>query len=125
LELFAFLAVFGRRAALLIGLGLVSLHESIEWLMELTFPFNQFVVAVLFLNVGGWLILMTRRPEFRPGLRLWIGAIALEAILWAATRAVSPDAGIQGHLVHSTQTAGRLIAELLRVPGPGASLALT
>lgn len=116
LELFAFLAVLGRRAALLTGLGLVSLHESIEWLMELTFPFNQFTVAVLFANAAGWAILLTANREFRPGVRVWIAAALLEATLFAAALAVPAGNGIAGHLIHSTQTAGSLLGDILRPP---------
>ena len=84
LELLVFLAVLDRRAALLFGLCLVSLHGSIAWLMELSFPFNERTVGVFFVNAAGWLILMAKDPAWRPSRKVWLGCLLGATALLAA-----------------------------------------
>ena len=61
LELFAFLALLSRRWALAIGLGLVTLHASIEYMMSLHFPLFQYSVAIWMINLPFWLVTWGRR----------------------------------------------------------------
>ncbi len=51
LELGAFLALRGRLAALGVGVSLVAMHQSIEWLMMLRFRANQWLVLIFLVNV--------------------------------------------------------------------------
>jgi hypothetical protein len=97
LELFVFLAILDRRVALLFGLGLVSLHGSIAWLMELSFPFNERTVGVFFVNAAGWLVLMAKDPAWRPTRKLWLGAAGLALALFAGHLATAESDSAVAH----------------------------
>jgi len=57
LELLAFVALAGRRWSLAVGLGVISLHQGIFFLMNLTFRNNELVALIFFVNVPFWLAL--------------------------------------------------------------------
>ncbi|MDX2170850.1 MAG: hypothetical protein SF182_27530 [Deltaproteobacteria bacterium] len=54
LELLAPLALLGRLPALLIGLGLLAMHQGIDWLMLINFRENQALLWIYFVNLP-WL----------------------------------------------------------------------
>lgn len=56
LELGAFLALFGRRWALALGIALIGMHAMIELIMSLHFAFFQYCVAIWLVNPGYWLV---------------------------------------------------------------------
>ena len=56
LELVALLALRGRPWALGLGLGLIAMHLSIEYLMTLRFHFNLWLLAIFFVNPAGWIV---------------------------------------------------------------------
>ncbi len=58
LELFAFLALWGRKSAAAYGVALVVFHLTISRIMELDFELNMFVLAIFFVNLPYWV----RRP---------------------------------------------------------------
>lgn len=58
LELFAFLALWGRKSAAAYGLLLILFHLSISRVMSLNFDLNIYLLAIFFINVPFWL----RRP---------------------------------------------------------------
>jgi hypothetical protein len=51
LELFAFLALFGRRQAMLFGLGLLSMHLLVRWVMNLSFGAHEWLLVIYLVNV--------------------------------------------------------------------------
>lgn len=51
LELFAFLALCGRRAAFAIGAGLLAMHLLIRVVMNLSFSAHEWLLLVFFLNL--------------------------------------------------------------------------
>ncbi len=55
LELFAFMGIWNRRAALLFGLGIILMHSGISMLMNLGFFYNKWIVALLWVNVPWWI----------------------------------------------------------------------
>jgi hypothetical protein len=55
-ELGAFWAVWSRAHAFIFGIILWIMHVQIVWLMQLEFPMNSWVLAVLFINMP-WLLL--------------------------------------------------------------------
>lgn len=55
LELLAFVALAGRRWSLAVGLGLISLHQGIFFLMNLTFRNNELIALIFLVNVPFWL----------------------------------------------------------------------
>jgi hypothetical protein len=55
LELLALLALRGRPWALALGLGLIGMHVSIQYLMTLRFHFNIALLVVFFINLPGWM----------------------------------------------------------------------
>jgi hypothetical protein len=63
LELFAFLALWNRKLALIVGLGLIGMHSMISRIMLLDFDLNVYVVAIFFVNVPYWI---WRRCHRRP-----------------------------------------------------------
>ncbi len=65
LELGAVLALTGRRAACLIGLGLLAMHLVAREVMELSFFAHEWMLIIFFINVP-WLVCRT--------LRRWRGA---------------------------------------------------
>lgn len=116
LEMFAFLALIDRRAALVVGLGLVTLHGSVEWLMELTFPFNQRVVALYFVNAAGWAVLMARDPVWQPGKKLWAGSFLASALLLGLHLATAGTDTISAHFLQLTQEAAAVVPDLFSFP---------
>ena len=52
----AFLALFNRAAAALIGLGLIGLHTGIFFIMHLPFPYFISVDAIFLVNLPFWLM---------------------------------------------------------------------
>ena len=116
LELLACLAVLDRRAALAIGLGLVTLHGSIEWLMELSFPFNERTVGVFFVNAVGWLILMLRDPAWWPSRRLWAGSFLAASALLAAHLATARGDTPLAHFLDLCQHPAAVVPELFAWP---------
>lgn len=116
LELLAVLAVLDRRAALAIGLGLVTLHGSIEWLMELSFPFNERTVGVFFVNALGWILLMWRDPAWWPSRRLWVGSLLGASALLAAHLATAGSPSISAHLLDLIQHPAAVVPDLFAWP---------
>lgn len=116
LEMFAVLAILDRRAALAVGMGLVTLHGSVEWLMELTFPFNQRVVALFFVNAPGWAILMARDPAWRPGKKLWLGSFVFAALLLGLHLATAGSDSVSAHFLRLTQEAAAVVPDLFSFP---------
>lgn len=118
LELLVFLAVLDRRAALLFGLGLVSLHGSIAWLMELSFPFNERTVGVFFVNAAGWLILMIKDPAWRPSRRVWTACGIFAAALLAAHLATAGSESVAAHFLDLAHHPAAVIPNLFPWPAP-------
>lgn len=116
LELLAFLAVLDRRAALLFGLGLISLHGSIAWLMELSFPFNERTVGVFFVNGAGWLVLMLKDPAWRPSRKVWLGSALAAAGLLAAHLATAGSESALAHFLDLAHHPAAIIPELFVWP---------
>gem|GEM_PF-831176 len=116
LEFLAFLAVFDRRAALVIGLGLVSLHGSIGWLMELTFPLNERTVGVFHVNAAGWLILMIKDPAWRPTWKIITVSFLTAAALLVAHLATATADTLAAHFLDLTQHPASLIPDLFDWP---------
>ncbi len=54
LEIFCFIALFGRRASLLIGLGLIMMHVMISAIMSLRFQDHINLLLIFFVNVPFW-----------------------------------------------------------------------
>ena len=50
-ELFAFLAPLNRRMAFLFGVGLIAFHKIVGYVMQLTFPLNEAVLLIFYINV--------------------------------------------------------------------------
>ncbi|MDB6071501.1 MAG: hypothetical protein JWL81_2672, partial [Verrucomicrobiales bacterium] len=116
LELFVFLAVLDRRAALLFGLGLVSLHGSIAWLMELSFPFNERTVGVFFVNAAGWLILMIHEPAWRPGKKIWLFSFLAAAALLAGRFATNGSESTVAHFLDLAHHPAAILPGLFNWP---------
>ena len=116
LEMWVFLAVFDRRAALVFGLALVSLHGSIGWLMELTFPYNERTVGVFFVNAAGWLVLMLKDPAWRPSRKLLLGSFLAAAALLALHLASVPSDSPGAHFLDLTQHPASLVPDLFDWP---------
>lgn len=116
LEMFAFLALIDRRAALAVGMALVALHGSVEWIMELSFPLNQQVVALFFVNAPGWALLMARDPAWRPGWRLWLGSLVAAAALLGLHLATAGSESIAAHFLRLTQESASVIPDLMEFP---------
>ncbi len=55
LELFAFLALWNRAWALIIGLGIIVFHFGVEMIMQLDFRENQYMCLIFLVNVPFWL----------------------------------------------------------------------
>jgi len=61
LELFAFLALTGRRAGFIIGGGLVMMHVLVRWVMQLSFSAHEWLLMIFFLNFPYLVLLAWRR----------------------------------------------------------------
>lgn len=66
IELLAFLALFNRQAALLVGLGLMSLHGLIFFVMHLPFYYFEAVDLLFLVNLPFWIAVGLGRVP-RPG----------------------------------------------------------
>jgi hypothetical protein len=69
LELLAFLALGGRRPALIVGLGLLTMHLLVRWVMNLSFSAHEWLLVIYFLNIPYLLWLLGRQVKsclFRP-----------------------------------------------------------
>jgi hypothetical protein len=64
LELFAFIALFGRWHAAIMGITLVGMHVMISRIMQLDFPLNNWVLIIYFINLP-FLILWLSKHAFR------------------------------------------------------------
>ena len=116
LELSVFLAVFDRRAALLFGLALVSLHGSIGWLMELTFPLNERTVGVFYVNAAGWVILMLKDPAWRPSWKLVLGSLLAASALLGAHLSTAGSDSLVSHFIDLAQHPASLVPDLFTWP---------
>lgn len=116
LELLVILAILDRRAALLFGLGLVSLHGSIAWLMELSFPFNERIVGVFFINAAGWLILMAKDPAWRPSRKVWLFCLLGATVLLAAHLATAASESTLAHFLDLAHHPAAIIPGLFNWP---------
>ena len=56
LELFAFVALFGRGMAALIAIALIGFHRSIASLMSIYFEFNEMLLVIFLMNLPFWLV---------------------------------------------------------------------
>lgn len=65
MELMAFLAVSSRGFALLIGIGLILMHEGIAWTMTTHFRSNEFIIFVFFILPFFTQQIIRRRKLFR------------------------------------------------------------
>ncbi len=63
LELFAFVALRNRRAAVVFGLSLLAFHESVTQLTHLAFIFNKLLLLILFVTPWYWLTGGWRRDK--------------------------------------------------------------
>lgn len=54
-ELFVFLGLKNRRWALGVGVAVIGLHWGIAFVMNLTFPLNEILVLMLFINPVYWI----------------------------------------------------------------------
>lgn len=64
IELFAFLALLGRRWAFFLGLAIIALHLSISRLMQLDFWYHIWAAAIFLLNLPGLARTFSRKkPE--------------------------------------------------------------
>jgi hypothetical protein len=68
LELGAFVGMRSRLWALVIGVGLIAMHMGIQWMMHLSFFYNEAVLFIFFVNPAGWMILWWG-SKLRPALR--------------------------------------------------------
>ncbi len=60
LELTTPLALLGRIWALVYGLSLIAFHESIQRVMKLGFPFNEYLAWIYLVNVPFWIYVLSR-----------------------------------------------------------------
>lgn len=56
IELGAILALRSRAWALLLGLSLIGLHLGIQWMMHLSFIYNEALLLIFFVNPVGWVM---------------------------------------------------------------------
>lgn len=61
LELFAFVALFGRGAAALIALGMICFHRSIAHLMSIYFHFNEMLLIIFLINAPFWIVWVVKK----------------------------------------------------------------
>lgn len=63
LELFAFLGLRDRRWSAFIGLAIIAMHQSITWIMSLTFDNHQWLCLIFLVNLPGWLLLLWQKKH--------------------------------------------------------------
>lgn len=70
IELFAFLALFNRKASLLMGIGLMGLHAFIFAIMNLPFYYFEAVDLLFFVHLPFWIWVLAKRnqPESKEAL---------------------------------------------------------
>jgi len=61
LELFAFVALIGRKSAFVIGAMMIGLHVSISLVMHLHFPQNEQTCLIFLVNLPFWAVIAGRR----------------------------------------------------------------
>lgn len=61
LELFAFVALYGRGAAALIAIGMLGFHFSIAQLMSIYFHFNEMLLWIFLINVPFWVVWLAKK----------------------------------------------------------------
>lgn len=66
-ELLAFVALFSRRWAFLVGIGLIGMHWFIEFFMSLDFFLFEACVAIWLVNPAWWIVSGIRRVTGRQG----------------------------------------------------------
>ena len=68
LELFCFLALLGRRQALVYGVFLILFHLIISWTMNLTFKYHIALLALYFVGIPHWLTVRLPERWRNPGI---------------------------------------------------------
>ena len=68
LELFAFVALWNRAWALVIGISIIAFHFGVELMMQLDFRVNQLMCLIFLVNVPFWLAWLARRGASRQTL---------------------------------------------------------
>ncbi len=66
LELLAFLALYGRGAALAFSLSMIVFHRSIAALMSIYFHFNEMLLVIFLVNAPYWIVLIFRKSRAAP-----------------------------------------------------------
>lgn len=61
LELFAFIALFGRWHAMVFGVALMGMHVMVSQLMQLDFPMNNWMLVIYFINLPFLLMCLFKR----------------------------------------------------------------
>jgi hypothetical protein len=65
LELFCFIALFNRGLLALFGVGLAVMHLMIAQIMVLKFFYNEWMLAIFFVNVPFWILMAVRGKRCR------------------------------------------------------------
>lgn len=60
LELFAFLALWNRAWALVIGVSIIAFHFGVEMIMQLDFRVNQLMCLIFLVNLPFWAVWLVR-----------------------------------------------------------------
>jgi hypothetical protein len=68
LELFAFIALFGRWHAGILGVVLVGMHVMVSRLMQLDFPMNNWVLLIYFINLPFLIMWVVKRIGGKRGV---------------------------------------------------------
>ena len=67
IELFAFLALYNRTAALIVGFAMLALHWGIEITMGLDFKNNSAMIWIFLINVPFWILWLSGKIAKRDG----------------------------------------------------------
>ena len=65
LELFCFIALFNRGLLALFGVGLAVMHLMIAQIMVLKFFYNEWMLAIFYVNVPFWILMAIRGKRCR------------------------------------------------------------
>ena len=68
LELFAFIALFGRGWCAITGLMIIGFHQLNDSIMGLMFYHNEKIVWIFLVNLPFWILLLSRKINNRPGM---------------------------------------------------------
>lgn len=68
LELFAFVALFGRGWCAITGLMIIGFHQLNDAIMGLMFYHNEKIVWIFLVNLPFWIVLLSRKISKRPGM---------------------------------------------------------